>query len=148
MTRQSRAKNRFETWAWSPIIVLRIALVTIYLLYIYSGIIAIIAGVPVFSLTAWEGYATIWGALMCVAAIISAVGALDDRWQVWERWASLALSSLMLAYVGGLNLVAFVAGDLDRMFVGGVAMIALVLPLCRFVYLASQAGKRHRKLAS
>lgn len=141
--RRRRPPSRFERWAWSPIVILRVALVSTYLLYIYAGVIAVIAGVPVFSLTAPEGYATVWGVLMCTAALVCAIGGVTERWQVWERWASLALSALMLAYVGGLNGVAFLAGDINRMFIGGIAAIALVLPVCRFVYLASQAGRRH-----
>ena len=135
-------RSRFHTWAWSPIIILRIALISTYLLYIYAGAIAIIAGIPVFNLTAPAGYATLWGALLCIAAVVCAVGALDDRWQVWERWASLALSSLMIAYSGALNFLAYAENDLTRMFVGGVSAIALVLPFCRFVYLAAQTGKK------
>jgi len=138
----AQTRSRFHVWAWSPVTVLRIALVVTYLLYIYSGIIAIFAGIPVFDLTAPAGYATIWGALLCVSAIVSAVGALDDRWQVWERWASLALSSLMIAYAGALNLLSFAEGDISRMFIGGIATIALVLPLFRFVWLAAQTGKK------
>jgi hypothetical protein len=138
---RERTPTRFEVWAWSPIIVLRVALVITYLLYIYFGIISIIAGIPVFTLTALPGYATIWGALLSVAAVVSAVAAIDDRWERIERWSSLALSSLYLAYVGAVNIVAFVSGDVNRQAVGAALTIGLVLPACRFVYLAAQAGK-------
>lgn len=137
-----RPRTRFEIWAWSPVIILRVALIVTYLIYIYSGIIAVIAGIPVFDLTQPPGYAAVWGSLLAVAALICSVGALDDRWQRWERWASLVLASLMIGYTGALNVIAFGTGDLNRMFVGGVACIALVLPACRFVYLASQTGKK------
>lgn len=141
----TRTQSRFQIWASSPVIIFRIALISTYLLYIYAGIIAVIAGIPVFDLTAPAGYATIWGICLCIAAVVCAVGAVDDRWQVWERWASLVLSSLMIAYTGALNLLAYAEGDLTRMFVGGVAAIALVLPICRFIYLAAQTGKRRKK---
>lgn len=138
----SRVPSRFETWAWSPIIVLRIALVATYLLYIYFGIISVIAGIPVFTLTAPEGYASIWGTLLAIAAVVSAIGAVDDRWNRIERWASLVLSSLMLAYVAAINLVAFVSHDVNRQAVGAAVTIGFVLPVCRFIYLASLAGKK------
>ena len=140
--KQPKPLSRFHLWAWSPIIVLRVALVVTYLLYIYSGVVAIVFGIPVFALTAVDGYAPLWGVLMCVAAVVSAVGALTDRWQVWERWASLALSSLMLTYAAALNVIAWFEHDSTRMFVGAVAVIALVLPICRFSFLAAQAGKK------
>lgn len=141
--RARRSRSRFETWAWSPVIVLRVALVATYLLYVYAAIIAFVAGIPVFSLTTPEGYTSIWAVLLGVSALISAVGSVADHWDRIERWASLALSSLMLAYVGGLNIVGWVSGDLDRQFVGAIAIIAFVLPVTRFVYLAAQSGKRH-----
>jgi len=144
LTIRERVPSRFETWAWSPIIVLRIALVITYLLFIYLGIISIRAGIPVFDLTALPGYATIWGALLTAAAIVAAVSSIAERWEYIERWASLAVSSLYLAYAGAVNIVGFVSGDIDRQTVGAALLIGLVLPACRFVYLAAQAGKARK----
>lgn len=138
----TRRRSKFETWAWSPVIVLRIALVITYLLYVHASVIAFFAGIPLFSLTAPEGYTSIWACLLGIAATVSAVGSVSDRWSRVERWASLALSSLMLAYVGGLTIVAYISGDLARQFVAAIALIAFVLPVTRFVYLAAQSGKR------
>ena len=137
-----REPTRFELWAWSPVIIFRVALISVYLICIYCGVMSVIAGVPVFDMTAPAGWHTLWGALLCLAAIVSAVSAIDDKWQVVERWASMLLSGLLLAYAGSLNYVAYVSGDLDRMFVGGVAVGLLVVPACRFGWLASRAGTR------
>lgn len=141
--REHRRRSRFEIWAWSPVIVLRVALVIVYLGYIYCAVIAFIAGIPVFTLVAWEGYTSIWAALLAPSAVVSAIGALTERWERVEKFASLALSALLLGYVGGLNLVGWVEGDLNRQFGGGIAFIAMVLPATRFAYLAAQTGKRH-----
>lgn len=142
-------KSRFALWAWSPVIVLRVALLIIYVLYVYAAGIAFIAGVPVFRLTTPEGYTAIWAILTAVAAVVAAVGSLTDRWQKIEKWATLVLSALLLAYIGGLNLVGYVEGDLDRQFIGVIALIAGVLPITRFVYLAAQSGKkRHDPIKS
>lgn len=54
----------------------------------------------------------------------------------------MVLSALLLTYIGGLNIVGFIEHDLDRQFVGVIAIIAGVLPITRFVYLAAQSGKR------
>lgn len=134
--------TRLAIWAWGPVVVLRVALVAVYLGYVYASAIAFIAGVPVFRLTAPEGYTAIWAVLLGSAAVLAAVGSITDRWQQLEKWASLVLSAMMLAYVGGLNGVGFVEGDLDRQFVGAIAFIAFILPAVRFVYLAAQSGKR------
>lgn len=134
--------TRLAIWAWGPVVVLRVALVAVYLGYVYASVIAFIAGVPVFRLTAPEGYTSIWAVLLGSAAVLAAIGSITDRWQQLEKWASLVLSAMMLAYVGGLNGVGFVEGDLDRQFVGAIAFIAFILPAVRFVYLAAQSGKR------
>lgn len=136
-------QTRLGMWAWSPVVVLRVALVSTYLTYVYASAIAFLAGVPVLTLTAPEGYTAIWAVLMGTAAVISAVGSTSDRWQPLEKWSSLILSALLLAYVGGLNLVGFVEGDLDRQFIGAIALIAAILPITRFVYLAAQTGKKY-----
>lgn len=136
-------KSRLAIWAWSPIIVLRVALVITYVCYVYASVIAFIAGIPIFRLTAPEGYTHVWAALLGVSAIVAAIGSTTDRWQALERWASLVLSALLLAYIGGLNLVGLVEGDLDRQFIGAIALIAGILPVTRFVYLAAQSGKKH-----
>lgn len=135
-------RSRWSVWAWSPVIVLRIALVGVYLGFVYASVIAFLAGVPVFRLTAPEGYTSVWALLLGTSAVLSAVGSISDQWQQLEKWASLVLSAMMLAYVGGLNGVGFVEGDLDRQFVGAIAFIAFILPAVRFVYLAAQSGKR------
>lgn len=128
-------------WAWSPIIVLRVALVSTYMLYVYCAVIAFIVGVPIFNLTTPPGWTPVWAVFLGVSALISAIGSVTDRWQKVEKWATLFLSAMLLAYVGGLNIVAWVELDLDRQFIGGVALIAAILPITRFVYLAAQSGK-------
>ena len=122
---------------------MRVALVITYVLYVYASIIAFISGIPVFKLTTPEGYTSVWAVLLGASAIVAAIGSTTDRWQALERWASLALSALLLTYIGGLNLVGFIEGDLDRQFTGAVALIAGILPITRFVYLAAQSGKKH-----
>ena len=140
-------RSRFAIWAWSPIIVLRVSLVTIYLLWTYAAGIAFIAGVPVFDLTTPVGWTPVWATVLGTSAMLSALGSLADRWSSVERWSSLILSGMIFAYVGSLNLVAWVEGDLTRQFVGAVALIAAVLPVTRFVYLAAQSGKKHVELS-
>lgn len=130
-------------WAWSPVIVLRVSLIIIYLLYVYASAIAFIAGVPVFSLVTWVGYTPIWAILLGTSSVVAAIGSITDRWNKTEKWACLVLTAMLLGYVGGLNGVGFVEGDLKRQFVGAIALIAMVLPATRFVYLAAQSGKKH-----
>jgi hypothetical protein len=141
-----KPKSKLAVWVWSPVIVLRIALFMTYIAYVYASVIAFIAGVPIFDLTSPPGYTSIWAVLLGASAVFSAVGSIADRWQKTEKWATLALSALLLAYIGGLNLMGWVEYDLTRQFVGAIAFIAGILPMTRFVYLAAQSGKRHAPL--
>lgn len=135
-------KSRWAAWAWSPVIMLRVALVITYLLYVYAAAIAGSAGVPVLTMTAPDWYTGWWANLLAVTSLAAAVGSVADRLQWLEKWATLGLSALLLAYIGGLNAVGFVEGDINRQFIGAIALIAGVLPITRFVYLAAQSGKK------
>lgn len=138
-----RPKSRLANWAWGPVIMLRIALVLTYLAYVYCSVVAFIAGVPILSFNSLPGYLPVWAALLGISAIVSAVGSLTDRWQKIERWATLVLSAMLLAYMGGLNISAWIEHDINRKFVGGIAVIASILPVARYIYLAAQSGKIH-----
>ena len=137
-------RSRIAQWAWSPVIVLRVALMAAYLISVYASVWAFIAGVPVFTMTTPEGYTSIWAVLLGGSAVLSAIGSITDRWQVLEKWASLILSALWLTYVGGLTGVGFAEGDPDRQFIAAASLTLLVLPVARFVYLAAQSGKKKR----
>lgn len=138
-----KPRTRIGKWAWGPVIMLRVALVATYLAYIYAAVIALIAGVPILDFSNLPGYLPVWATLLGLSAMIAAIGSLTDRWQRYERWATLLLSALLFAYVGGLNIAAWVEQDLSRQFVGGIAFIAAILPVARYVYLAAQSGKIH-----
>lgn len=139
----TRQRSRFAVWAWSPIIVLRVALVSTYLAYVYASAIAFISGVPTFTLTTPAGWTPIWAFLLGTSAVIAAIGSITDRWSGVEKWATLVLSAMALSYVIGINLVGFVEGDPGRQFAGAMSIIAAILPVTRFVYLAAQSGKKH-----
>ncbi len=142
--RVARQRSAFETWAWSPVIVLRIALVIIYLGYVYASIIAFLVGIPIFDLLRLgPGYTSVWALLIGASSLLAAIGSLREPWERRvEKWAAMLMACLLLLYVGGMNLQAYGEGDLRRMFVGAIAFIAWVLPTIRFVYLAAQTGKR------
>lgn len=135
-------KSKLAVWAWSPVIVLRIALAATYIGWAASAVIAFLSGVPIFNLATPPGWTSIWAVLLGGSAIIAAVGSISDRWQALERWASLVLSAMILAYVGGLNIVGYIDHDLNRQFAGAVATVAAILPITRFIYLAAQSGKK------
>lgn len=140
--KEVRQRSALMTWAWSPVIVLRIALVAVYFGYLYSSITAFIAGIPLFDLLGFmEGYTSVWAVLLFLSALFCFIAAFSNKFERLEKWASLVLMAVMAGYVIGMNLVAYGEGDVKRMFVGGIAFIAWVLPATRFGYLAAQTGK-------
>lgn len=134
-------QSRLAKWAWSPVIVLRVSLVLTYLLFAYGSVVAFRAGVPVIDLTTPTGYRAFWATGLFLASLTAAIGSISDRWQVTERWATLGMTALLAAYVVPMNVIAYGGEDLNRQFVSVVAVIACVLPVGRFVYLAAQSGK-------
>lgn len=145
--RTAKQRNRFAIWAWSPIIVLRVSLVSTYCFYVLAGLIGVRAGIPIFTLTAPQGYTLIWASILGIAALVAAIGSLSDRWHTAEKWAAMFLSAMLLTYVGALFTVGFVENDLGRQFIAVISAIGALLPVTRFVYLAAQSGKRHVELS-
>lgn len=135
-------KSKLAIWAWSPIIVLRVALVSTYIGFVYAAVVAFLVGVPLFTLTTPPGWTPIWAALLGLSSLLAAVGSLADRWQKVEKWAGLILVGCHLAYVIGMGIVAFFEHDLSRQYVFIISLIAGILPVARFVYLAAQTGKK------
>lgn len=135
-------RNAIEAWFWTPITVLRISLVATYGAYIYGAWIAFWAGIPIFSLLTPPGYTSVWAVLLGAAAVTSTISSLKMKWERIERFSALVLSMLMSAYCLGLNIQGYAEGDLDRQFIGVIAVIAIILPFGRFLYLAAQSGKK------
>lgn len=139
-----RQPTKFEVWAWGPVVVLRFALVSTYMLYIYFAAISFIAGVPAFSLTTIPGYTPVWAFIMGTGAVIAAIGSTADKWEHIEKWGALAVTAMMLGYVGTIHVIGFVTGDINRQAVAAALTLGLVLPAVRFVWLAAQTGKKPR----
>lgn len=113
-----------------------------YLAFIYFGIAAAIAGVPIFDLVQPAGYALPWGILMALAGFAGVVGVCNARLEHVEMWSVLVLWSLSLAYVIPLTVVAYSdGGDAGRQAISAGMTVILVIPLARFLWLAFQWGK-------
>ena len=125
-----------------PVPLPREALVVKYLAFIYFGIAAAIAGVPIFDLVQPAGYALPWGILMALAGFAGVVGVCNARLEHVEMWSVLVLWSLSLAYVIPLTVVAYSdGGDAGRQAISAGMTVILVIPLARFLWLAFQWGK-------
>lgn len=135
-------KTRFTSWAWSPVIVLRISLFITYFAWVFASVIAFLVGVKVFDLTTPPGWTAPWAIVLGGAAVFSSVGSITDRWQRLERWATLLLSAMILSLAIPVNMMGWLEHNLNSQFFGAIVIIAGVLPVTRFIYLAAQSGKR------
>ncbi len=142
MRHQSRLEAWATSWPWSQIALYRVTLVAAYLLHIGFAAMAFYAGLPIFRLTAPDGYTRVWAIMLAIAALTSALGALADQLRVIERWSSLAVLALTLGYVVPLYEVGFLMNDANRQAVAVAATFMLLIPLSRFMWLASRAGRR------
>lgn len=136
-----KPQSKLATWAWSPVIVLRVSLIGSYLISVYASMWAFLAGVPIFDLTAPHGYTAIWAGLFGASAAVAAIASTTDRWQKVEKWASGVLTIALITYTIPMNVVGFILHDLNRQFLGALSLGLLVLPATRYVYLALQTGK-------
>jgi hypothetical protein len=135
-------RSRVRNWAWTPIYVPRWAFVIKYLLFVYWGFWAILAGIPAFDMTAPHGWSVIWGSLMVVAGAVSAASVTRARGERIERWSVGVLCVLSIGYIGSINVLAFVSALPNYQALAAGISLVFVLPLARFLYLAAQAGKK------
>lgn len=135
-------RTRIKHWAWTGIVIPRWALVLKYLIFVYWGYWAIVAGIPAFDITAPPGWAVIWGSLMVLSGAISAIAATRLDLEKIERWSVGFLLVLVLGYIGSLNVLAYSSNLANYQALAAGITGLFVLPLARFFYLASQAGKK------
>lgn len=144
--RHRRQYTRFEAWAWSPVNLFRVALVSSYIIAIGFASMAGVAGVPIFKATGAEDFTVPWAVILAVSSLVAAIGAIDDRWRKMEMWAALGVLVCHFSYVVPIYVVGFFAGDVNRQAVAVALTQIIVLPLSRFAWLASRAGRLPAKV--
>lgn len=138
----SPMRTRIKHWAWTGILVPRWAFIIQYLLFVYWGFMAMLAGIPAFDITAPPGWATVWGSIMVVAGGVSAYCVTRANLEKVERWSVGVLCILSMTYIGSLNVLAYASGNANYQALAAGISLLFVFPLARFLYLAAQAGKR------
>jgi hypothetical protein len=142
--RVPRTLTRFEKWAWSPITAFRLGLTLTYLVTIFFGVSAFIAGIPTFDILAPEGWTPIWASAMVVGAIVGACGSVSDR-KIFQRielggaWSLFVTTGI---YAACLLILAYGSGDVNRAAAGAGFVVLGVTPAVRMLWLMSQLGRR------
>lgn len=141
---EPRIPTRFERWAWSPILAYRMGLSLSYIAMVYFGVSAFISGVPVFRLTAPEGWTPIWSIVLVLGGIVASFGSTGDTkalrnielvgaWALFLTLGGYALTILFLAYA---------TGDVNRAAVGAGFIALGVSPGVRLLWLMTQLGRK------
>lgn len=135
-------QGKFRTWAWSPVIVVRIALAVSYLLTIAMAVTGLFAAyLPSFHesgvANAWW-----WSGGLVVFATAALLGSTRDKWQSLEKWASLGVLAGQALYVSAVLVAGSLTNNLAATTAGLGLMGMMILPLSRFLWLASRAGRK------
>lgn len=137
-----RSRVDLHAWAWSPITAYRIGLTLSYLAIAYVGLSGIVAGIPVFDLTAPQGWNVIWGAVVTLGAVFAAIGSATDRLRGLETLGGAMVFAMLVGYASAFLVVAYGAGDANRAAVGAVVLALGLQPGMRLLWLLSQLGRR------
>lgn len=149
--RKARTPNSFTKWAGEPVVIVRAGLVADYAINVYVAIMAVTAGVPVFSLTTPDGWTTVWATLLIIASVIATVcissdapaaAAMRPKWRVVEFVSTGAVWVFTGSYAAALHILGFVSQDDNRQTAAAVSLGLVVLPLFRWVYLTWRLGRR------
>jgi len=145
-------RPKWRVWLTTQIAAYRLGLVLGYLALIWFAATAIIAGIPVFRITAPESWTPLWAGALAVGGFIAAIGSLragEDRalritrvFNNIELIGAILVTITLMAYAGSLLWVAFVEGSISRQSVGSGFTALLVPNLVRMVYLLVQLGKK------
>jgi len=86
-----------------------------------------------------EWLTPVWAAVMGISGALSALGSLRATWEVLERWASFALSLLLVFYAFS-PLWLVLQGDADRAVYSMTALMIVVMPWWRTLGLLRRTG--------
>lgn len=112
----------------TPVLFPRWTLTAKYFMFIITGILGFLAGVPTLDLTTFYGYAPIWCAGISIAGLISFIGSLKPHWWWLEAIGSVPLTGFIAVLVVGVCIRGSYA-------VGMLLLMTLVVPLTRAVVL-------------
>jgi len=85
---------------------------------------------------------SIWGLMLAVSSVISAIASLGARGETVERWTCMLVSSLLFAFA----LVPFrliLHGNLSVAVYSAIAFYLSLVPSARCVSLIVKTGRRH-----
>lgn len=137
-----KSEGRFRTWAWSPVIVVRIAIAASYLLTIVMAVFGFLTVyLPSFERTGINN-ASWWAGGLILFSIAALVGSTRDKWASLEKWASVGVLAGQALYISAILISGSRSGNLAATTAGVGLMGMMILPLSRFLWLASRAGRK------
>lgn len=134
-----------RAWASSQVAAYRVGLVMGYVVMMYFGTSAFIAGIPVFEFTTPEGWTPVWAGAVTVGGLIAGIGAikagtepLTREIRVFNRIelvGAILLFLTLFTYAFILLLIGYQYGDAGRASVGAGFVALGVHPTVRMLWL-------------
>lgn len=135
----------FKKWAASQVAAYRVGLVLSYFAMMYFGASAVVAGIPVFTFTAPEGYTPIWGSAVILGGLVASIGSLKagtepvtKEIKVFNRIelvGSMLLFLTLGTYAVTLLIIGYGYADPGRASVGSGFVALGVGPTVRMMWL-------------
>jgi len=132
-------------WASSQVSAYRVGLVLSYLVMMYFGTSAFIAGIPVFTFTTPEGWTPIWATVVVVAGFVAGVGAIragaepvTREVRIFNRielTGAILLFLTLGTYAALLLIISYGYGDLARASIGAGFVALGINPTVRMLWL-------------
>lgn len=134
--------RKLHIWATAPIVIPRWMLTVEYGLFAALGVAVALTTQPTLEAITDDTYTAAWALGITSSAVAAGIGSLSHQLESLERWAGVALSSLLIVYA--LSPIVFIlGGDFDRLSYSVVALIATVVPAARTFALLRTTGQ-HR----
>lgn len=138
-------KTRLHNWASAILVIPRWLLTVKYALFALYGVIAAVAGAPTLDKSINSAYAFGWSIVLAVAALIAVYGSVSERYEVFEKWAGVAIVGLMSTIlVGAIQLVNL--GDINRAGFSVLLFMVTLLPASRAAALILKTTPRDHRL--
>lgn len=143
--RRSTTAVMLKEWASSQVAAYRVGLFLGYIIMIYFGFSALVAGIPIFEFTTPEGWTPIWASAVIVGSLVAAAGSIragsepvTKEVRVFngvELFGAITLFLTLGSYATLLLIFGYALGDDNRVAVGAGFVALGIPPTIRMLWL-------------
>lgn len=134
-------KKRLKHWVQAPVVVPRWFLTMKYASFMVLGVLAFQGGIQTIDLVTSPVYTVAWSGALTLSALVGVVTSFQAKTENAEKWAAVALASLLLTWGAFSIYRATTEGDSGRLTGAWMVLICAGLPLVRALGLMRASGK-------